>query len=335
MGQPEVIILHDGPRYRVRFLRCSAAKDAVICFEYWKPQPSLAGEFSAEGFFRHRNTNAIGILAAENDWFQHDEIRQVLAAIRDATQGFDLVGYGGSMGGYAAINFADLLRLRSLIAVCPQYSIDAARAPYEPRWRQEAARIAETGGFAHDRINQVPRLARGWLIFDPGCVDARHVADIQRHHALAELKNRLGGHEQMLMLQQADLYTGMLLDMLEDRFDPAAFTRTWRVARRRSATYWLGLSALLLRRGHAQGALRAARLARALPHPEPAAVDLAEAAARLALGDGEAARALCAPWVEHPGWGYTAAPLLARIPPPAPPGLWRRLAGPLRRIGRA
>ncbi len=241
-AEPPTIVLHRGQRYCVRFLRCNDTPRAVVCFEYWVPGPTLDGPFAAEGFFRHRGTNAIGILAAENDWFQHGEIEAVLQAVRAATAGFALVGYGGSMGGFAAITFSERLGLRSVVAVCPQYSIDPARAPYETRWRGEAARIAADSGFAYDRVDQVKRLERGWLIYDPACVDARHAADIQARHGLGELRVRFGGHDMMLMLQQADVYTAMLVDMLEDRFDQAAFVRRWRQARCQSAVFQQNLS---------------------------------------------------------------------------------------------
>jgi hypothetical protein len=298
-GKPagDVTIIHRGPHYCVRFLRCNDTPWAVVCFEYWKPGPTLDGEFSGEGFFRHRGLNAFGIMAAENDWFQDDEIREALAAIRARTAGWRLIGYGGSMGGFAAINFANDLGLASLAVVIPQFSIDAAKAPYETRWRGEAARIV----FHHDKIDRVPALTNGWIVYDPWCVDGQHVADIQRFHALGEVRVHLGGHAQMLMLQQAEVYTKLLLDMLEETFDPAEFRRSWRAARRRSAAYWLGLAQALLRRGQAAAAQRAIAAARALPHPEPWAIDALEAEA------------------------------LAKRPVPRLP-LWRRLARKLRNM---
>jgi hypothetical protein len=323
---PVVEILHHGQRYIVRKLCCTETPWAVVCFEYWKPEPTLEGEFSGEGFFRHRGLNAIGIMAAENDWFQHDEIQDVLAAIRAATPGWRLIGYGGSMGGFAAINFAEDLGLASLAVVIPQFSLDPAKAPYETRWRQEAARIA----FRHDKIDRAARLTSGWIVFDPWCVDGRHVADIQTYHALGEVRVHLGGHAQMLMLQQADVYTPLLLDMLEEKFDPAAFRRTWRVARRRSAAYWLGLAQALLRRGRADAALRALAQARALPHPEPAWIDLTEAEALTAHFPARA-RALASAWEEDPAFGPVARDVLARIAAGrrAP---WRRFASWLRKF---
>ena len=307
---PETRVLHRGAHYAVRFVHANDRPWAVVCFEYWKPQPTLDGEFSGEGFFRHRGLNAFGVMAAENDWFQRDEIIEALAAIRRAAPGWRLIGYGGSMGGFAAINFAHDLGLASLVAVIPQYSIDAAKAPYEPRWREEAARI----DFAHDKIDRIAPVRNGWAIFDPWCVDGLHVADIQRRHRLGELRVPFGGHAQMLMLQQANVYTDMFTDMLEERFDPVAFRLRWRQARRGSAAFWLGVAQALLKRGNAQGALRAVAQARALPHPEPAWIDFHEADARRALGECDAARALCAQWAQDAAFGWAARERLAALP---------------------
>jgi len=303
---PELVILHRGPRYCVRLLRCGDAAAAVVCFEYWLAAPTLDGETSCENFFRHRGVNVIGILAAENDWFQHPEIDQALAAIRAATQGWDLAGYNGSMGGYAAINFADRLALSRLVAISPQYSIDAARAPYEHRWRSEAARIVATGGFGRDRIDQVPRLTSGWLIYDPWCVDGQHAASIQAHHGLAELRLYFSAHHLMAMLQQANLYSPMLLDMLAGRFDAAGFIRDWRRARHFSSIFLLGVAGALVRRGWMTRALRIVVAARALPHPDPSAMDMAEAPIRIALGHLAEAQAIAAPWAGDPACGAAA-----------------------------
>jgi hypothetical protein len=335
--QPEIRVLHRGRHYCLRQVCSNDRPWAVVCFEYWKPEPTLEGEFSGEGFFVHRQMNAFGIMAAENDWFQHDEIIEVLAAIRAAAPGWRLIGYGGSMGGFAAINFAHDLNLASLVAVIPQYSIDAAKAPYEPRWRAEAARL----DFAHDKIAQIPPVTSGWAIFDPWCVDGRHVADIQRYHHLRELRVPFGGHAQMLMLQQANVYTDMFTDMLAERFDAAAFRRTWRVARRQSAAFWIGLAQTLIVRGNPAGALRALTQARTLPHPEPGWIDLTEADAHVARGDWAAARALAEAWANDPAFGGPAAERLARLPQPppqaamarvAPPTLWRRALRRARRM---
>jgi hypothetical protein len=308
-----ITILHHGDKYVVRFLKCSNAPSAVVCFEFWKAQPSLEGEPAAEGFFRNRGINFIGILAADNDWFQHPEINAALAAIRAATEGYDLIGYGGSMGAYAGINFADRLGLRRVIAICPQYSIDEKRVPTELRWRAEAARIMANGGFSQDRIDEVSPPARGWIIYDPGGVDRHHADAIQSRHHLMRVPVCFARHHEMRMLQQCNLLTPMLAEMLADRFDAADFRRRLRIARRQSAVFWVNLSAALLERKHFATALAAIRQARALPHPEPGEIDLQEARVSAALGNHAGALALAAPWTNDPAWSWAAVPLVDHV----------------------
>lgn len=312
-AEASLAILHRGDRYVVRFLKCNDAPTAIVCFEVWKAQPSLEGEVFAEGFLRNRGYNIIGILAAENDWFQRAEIEAALAAIRAATAGYDLIGYGGSMGAYACINFADWLGLRRVIAICPQYSIDQRRAPYEIRWRAEAARILANGGFSHDRVDQVRPPVNGWIIFDPTGEDRRHEADISRWHNLERVPLRFARHQEMRMLSQCGLLVPMLLGMLEGHFDAAGFQRRLRQARRRSAVFWISLSAELLERKHLAASLRAIRQARALPHPEPGAIDIQEAKVAAALGHTAEALALAARWTADPAWSWAAIPLVSQL----------------------
>ena len=134
--------LFRGERYRVRHWRTDATPRTVVSFTTWLAKPGLDEDFSGAGFFIHRGINLIGIQSTDNDWFQHGEIARALAAVREATPGHQRIGYGGSMGGYAVINFADALDLHSLVAICPQVSVDPARAPFEDRWLSEARRIS-------------------------------------------------------------------------------------------------------------------------------------------------------------------------------------------------
>jgi len=321
-----VAILHRGEKYVVRFLKCNSTPTAVVCFATWKPRPSLLGELASERFFWRRGLNTISILAADNDWFQHAEIETALAAIRAATAGYDLIGYGGSMGAYASINFADRLGLRRVIAICPQYSIDERRAPYESRWRAEAALIMASGGFSRDRIDQVSPPVQGWIVYDPTSGDRHHATNIQRRHQLVQVPVWLARHNEMRMLQQCKLLEPMLIEMLGNRFDAADFQRRLRTARRGSAVFWVNLSAVLLDRKHLAGALYAVRQARSLPHPEPAEIDIQEARVGAALGHHEAALALATPWTNDSTWSWAAGPLVSQLQAAEPPAS-RRVPG--------
>jgi hypothetical protein len=212
----------------------------------------------------------VGIKTARNDWYQSLEMLAVCAAVRERTQGFRRIGYGGSMGGYAAINFAEDLELAEIIAVCPQFSIDPARVPFEHRWLAEA----RTTSFCIDKIAPIagdlpdsppPYRARGWLIHDPLTIDRHHADLIRAHHDLVPVPVYYGGHDQMLMLQQSGVFSDLLLDMVHGRFAMDRSMAALRTQRRNSAIFWLNFATALAAHGRHTAAERALARARTCP----------------------------------------------------------------------
>jgi hypothetical protein len=273
-------IVFSGRRYLVRERRVSADPLVVVTFDVWKANPGFENPFFGEDFFAARGINSIGVTPAENDWWQHDEIIEAIAAIRRTTRGMHRVGYGASMGGYGVINFADMLGLAHLVAICPQFSIDPRKAPYETRWNREAARIV----FRHDRIAHAARLRHGTIVYDPLCVDGKHVQDIQKHHQLSEVKPFFGGHEQLAMLYQAGVLQGLLLSLVNDRFEPASFVRDLRSGRRNSPVFWLNLAEALVRRGAYRQAFDCVAAARPLQNVDRLRLDVVEGSIHVATG---------------------------------------------------
>ncbi|MCI5040355.1 MAG: hypothetical protein MRY81_11815 [Donghicola eburneus] len=53
----------------------------------------------------------------------------------------EIYGIGNSMGGYLALLVSGFIRLHTVIAFAPQYSVDPVIAPWEPRWRKYLAEI--------------------------------------------------------------------------------------------------------------------------------------------------------------------------------------------------
>lgn len=265
--------IHHGRHYRAVHSQVSDDPLVVVNFEFWWPAPSLAPAPTAEEFFTARGINFVGVRGAANDWFQDDEILDVIEAVRVATPGGRRVGYGGSMGGFAVINFAEDLELHSLVAVCPQFSIDPAKVPFEPRWRDEAAAIT----FRHDKIGRISPIRRGYGIYDPATIDARHAALIRARHDIAPIELRFAGHDVLRMLTEAGVAAELLIGLVTDRFDRAAFVRNLRSGRGQSGVAWLGAAEARARRGHARAALRAIEAAKARPLPDPRRADLAHA----------------------------------------------------------
>ncbi len=316
--------IHHGQHYRVVHRQVSDDPFTVVYFECWLPRPTLDEPPTAEDFFVPRGVNFIGIRPADNDWYQHDEISDAVAAIRRAGAGRYLVGYGASMGGFGIINFAAEIGLQTLLAVCPQRSIDRAVVPFEHRWAAEAAAI----GFRHDRIAVPPPAPRGFVMFDPHTADRQHAEMILAHHPLTPLPLWFTGHEQLRVLTHTRMAGEVILGLLRGELDRPGLTRLLRATRGRSNVVWLGAAKALLRRGHTAAALRAmtrARLA-ALPDPFDAAVTEGEILHR--LGRTAEAEALLTPLLDDPALRPHARWQLDQWRPPrpaaAPPARWWR-----------
>lgn len=315
-------IVHDGTHYRVIHQRVSDDPLTVVFFESLLPNPAREAPPTAQEFFVRRGINFVGIKPARNDWYQQDEIVAAIAAVRAATAGARLVGYGGSMGGYAVINFADELGLDTLLAVCPQVSIARDKVPFERRWAEEAAAIA----FRHDRIMAGPRLRRGFVMFDPLTDDRLHAASILAHHDLTPLPTWFAGHEQLRVLTDTRIAADIIIGLLRGELDGTDVVRRFRRVRSQSNIVWLGLAKLRLRRGEIAAARRAMQRADATPLPDPfdAAVTRGDILRR--LGHVQEAERQLARFLADPVLGPAARWQLdhwrANMPP-AP--WWRRL----------
>jgi hypothetical protein len=286
-------VVYDGSRYRVVHHRVSDSPDVVVCFEFWLPAPSRNAAPTALEFFVRRGINFIGVMPEYNDWFQDDEILEAIAAIRSATQGARRIGFGGSMGGYAVINFSEDLDLDTTIAICPQFSIDRNKVPFEHRWQDEAAASA----FRHDKVARIRPIRRGYAVFDPTGIDAKHFELIARRHPLTPLGVYFAGHEQLRFLTRAGLMADLLLDIIGDRFDRAAFLARVRAVRPHSNLVWSGAAMTLARCGAYARAWRAMQRARLEPLPNPFEADLVEAEILIGLGQRAEAAGLIGKWL--------------------------------------
>lgn len=98
--------------------------------------PASGHDFFADTPLRKLGISAIGIMSKSDNWYPARNMRAAAAAIAGMAQDYDVrVAYGGSMGGYGAIKFSRLLGASHVIALCPQWSIDAAECDgFDPGW---------------------------------------------------------------------------------------------------------------------------------------------------------------------------------------------------------
>lgn len=71
--------------------------------------------------------NALGFVAKSGNWYPYLSVLNAVMKLKTLLNDYEtIIGYGGSMGGYAVIKFSNILNLSKAIAFVPQYSINPA-----------------------------------------------------------------------------------------------------------------------------------------------------------------------------------------------------------------
>lgn len=337
---------------QVRRVASGDGRRVVITFDSYTDDRNLDRWAFGEPFFMGLGVTAIHVLSRGNDWYQYAETAEALEIVRRAAAGAERrVTYGSSMGGYAAIRFADRVGADEVLALQPQYSINPAVAAFDDRWRDDARRIR----WRPELDGPVVGMPRAVVVFDPFGIDGRHAELITREASVRPFRLRGGGHGIATMLNEMSLLRPLVETTLEGCCDLQAFEAQVRVRRRNSPT-WLSELARTQPEWRPLTALHLAKQALVLApdHPIPLRA-VADAQARVGEVD-EAVRIYADLVARLPGQGMYLAPysrLLARAgrleealvaaegaieadPTRASPRAWRaRLLGRLGRYGAA
>lgn len=253
----------------------------VVTFGNYVDVPTEQPKGFGEAFLDQHGIDAVHVVGRGNDWYQYDEMPEVLAAIRAAVGGDRRVlTYGSSMGGYAALRFAGALGAAGAIAISPQYSLDPEAVPFERRWRPEARRI---------RFRPWPddHPPPGIVFYDPHGPDRLHVDLWSAGRDLVRVAIPYAEHPAATFLAETGLLGSTVLDIVADRFDPASLLREARKRRRQSGKYWITLA----RQQPAGRRGLALRLAHRAVQAQPLIQDYASTTAMMLYRAGEYAAA--------------------------------------------
>ncbi|KRI78402.1 MULTISPECIES: hypothetical protein [Acinetobacter] len=186
--------------------------------------------------------NIIGVMPKQKSWFPQASMIELAKAISPILEGFkNIVGYGGSMGGYAAIKYSNLLNMNRVIAFVPQYSIDPEHV--------EDRRYAEFFDAIANKDMQIqPQdvdAAREYVIvYDPYfSIDREHYLKIKELlPSLHTIHLPFTGHEALSVLASSSL----LHDFIEHDFDEIYFYQQVRKVKKQSKFYFRNVLAHVL-----------------------------------------------------------------------------------------
>lgn len=248
------MLIFEGHRYAVRKVFHGAAPvspgsvPVVVTFPHAGGPSMNRGTAFGQKFLDANGIDAYHVLNAQVDWFQHPEFWDAIKAIHmDAPPGREIVAYGASMGGYGALLASSRLAAARVLAVVPQYSIDRSVTPFEKRWKEHANRI---GPFVHDIDAEIDADSRIYTLHDPRNIDHRQMDLFSKTDNWTTITLPFGGHTPLMGLQQANVLSGFVTDILYGRFDYRSWQPKLLRARRDSAAYWrvLAMHAVRLKR---------------------------------------------------------------------------------------
>lgn len=206
----------------------------------------LDGNAFGGEFLIHHGYDVVSFKVTNDDWFQglpehlFDDIEALIAE-----RNYDeRIGYGASMGGYAAIAFSRKLKLDRAVCFSPQFAIDQS---FDTRWQPFASLVEWRYKIELDQINPKARIT---VLFDPYNPDIEHVrriSEVCENVALIALP--YAGHPVTHFLNEMGLLKVLAQTVLDDG-DLGDFRRRMRVEKKRSPTYQFTLSAQALARGH-------------------------------------------------------------------------------------
>lgn len=192
-----------------------------------------------QAYLQAAKISAIHVMGVREDWYQYPDIFEAMAAVRKEVAGaLRVMTYGSSMGGYAALRFAEAAGANATLALSPQYTIDPEKVPFELRWTQDAGRIQW-------RADVQKPLALGHVpvvIYDPQILDAQHVAMIARETPIHAIRMPYTGHPVTTTLSEVGLLKALVQQTLAGELDVDAFQKQALIQRRKSPHYLANLA---------------------------------------------------------------------------------------------
>ena len=250
-------------RSETLLVKAGLGRGSEVCFVTFDPmgdRPTLDRRAFAETFLAASGYDAVHILSARNGWYQEPDLPDALARVRSLTRGYRrVVAYGSSMGGYAALRFSGAVGAHAVVAISPQYSMQASVAPFETRWTRERERVT----WLYEEIGaRLPPVPEAIIFADVHELDAQHAAAIRRDLPGATVVPMpYAGHPAGTMLAELGLMGATIRAIADGTFDPVEVGRTIRLCRRRSGQY---LYTLARRQPHARLKLKARLAERAV-----------------------------------------------------------------------
>lgn len=177
-----------------------------------------------------------------NDWYINSETEALEQVLGELTEPYGrAVAMGFSMGGYAALRFADALGLDHVLAISPQFSIHPDVLPYDTRYHHHAG---EFDLVMSDLTINPRRGLKGAILADPfkpeDLVNAQMIQALYPGMGIGRLCG--AGHPASRVLRAGGHFGAIQKQLISGQVNISRLCQLHRQSRRESALYWGGLA---------------------------------------------------------------------------------------------
>jgi len=234
--------LIDLPHYRIDMFLAHNCAGLVVTFEPLGRKKTLGDRREGWGMkvLQELGYSVMAIMFKECDWYRQTDLQVFFAQMRARGffQGFkQVITYGGSMGGFAALAHADAVSATIALSINPQASLSAQLAPWENRFNF-VNRADWEGDFTNAAVG-FKNVRQAYVIYDPlFTLDARHVQLLSADNpGLIKLKIPVVGHLMPQWMAEMGLLKPTIKAIFSGQFSELAFYQ--QVRKRRSIRrYW-------------------------------------------------------------------------------------------------
>ncbi|WP_321337148.1 hypothetical protein [Breoghania sp.] len=212
------------------------SKTCFVIFSSWGGR-SLESQVGGTAPLLKAGYDVVCVQTSLDDWHQNIYPEGICILKEYIARNYlDAKGYGSSMGAFAAILYADILNLSSVLALSPQYTISEA---FDVRWKRYDQNIK----WIYTMDSAVGYAGELHIVYDPFDLDREHFRRIQEKFGRAKVYGhpiKFGSHPTTLYFNDG----GKLVDLLMSFADGNIVVPL--IDKKSNGTYLKGLSRYLL-----------------------------------------------------------------------------------------
>lgn len=255
----------DRPDVRIDHFRSAGKTDNLVFTFTERTNRDIAGPGFATDFLLRNGLDVVAIKTNRDIWYENlleNDIADIERWLSWANPPYRLrLGYGSSMGAYAAIRCAGVLKLDRVVALSPLFDI---KQDWDKRWHEDLAamspeiRMFEMPANASPDDAQISSQCDYLMIFDPIDPDIMHINRFEQlipTDRLRLLPVPYSGHPAGQYLLELKMLGDVALCGLKEGSFPA-LAEARRRYKAESSIYLFQLAQHCLRRGHRAWALK-------------------------------------------------------------------------------